>query len=40
MKKIEYQKPEMEIVKINTRNSLLVVSEGGGIEKDPDPVDY
>ena len=40
MKKIEYKKPEMEVVKFNVRTSLLVVSGGDGVEKDPDPADY
>lgn len=39
MKKIEYKTPDMEIVEIKTRLALLQASEGG-VDKDPDPVEY
>ena len=35
MKKIEYMAPEMEVLKIQAKTSLLVMSEGGA----PDPND-
>ena len=39
MKKIEYQAPEMEVVKLKVQNALLVIS-GGGVDKDDEEVDY
>lgn len=42
MKKIEYQAPQMEVIKILSNVALLAgsIDEGGDIPKNPDPVEY